>query len=122
MIKLIVATSLLTVSFQVAACRDSYLTHESRMENADIAFVARVTGIAVPSLERDTYDDKRDILSFVRAPRTIRLIATHTLKGSPEKFLELVVEQCNGALYAKIGGEVRVYKLQGGWRLAPVSE
>lgn len=99
------------------ACRDAYRTHEVRMEKAEIALVARVSGVLIQSLERDEYVDARDSINLFRTSRTVRLVATRKLKGNSSNLLELVISHCDGALNAVVGKEVTVFKIDGRWRL-----
>ena len=123
MIKFGIALCIFTaIPLDALACRDFYPTHKARMDVAKIALVARVSGVLVPALEREDYDDNRDWTSFVYSPRTVRLVVTSTLKGETPKRLELVIEQCNGSLNATIGSAVHAYKIHGKWRLDPTSD
>jgi hypothetical protein len=99
------------------ACREPFPTDGARLDAADVALVARVSGVQVRALELDSYDDLSDWPQAVLSPRTIRLVVTRHLKGESPKLLALEIENCHGSLDAEVGGSVTAYKIHGEWWL-----
>jgi len=111
--------SLALVPGSAFACRDAEGTHEQRMKVADIAFLARVSGVHSPWLENQKDPDTEDVLQSLYEPRTVRLVVTEALKGHPPRVIEVTVENCDGSTYAEVGAAVYVFKISGHWRLDP---
>jgi len=115
----IVHCTLLWVILQgsAIACRTDMPTHQLRMENAEIAFVAIISGVSVPDLERFEYEDKKGRPIIYGMPLTVRLVSTIPLKGVVPKLLEISLSRCDGSVIAQIGRDVNVYKINGRWRI-----
>ena len=105
------------VPSEAVACREALQTHEARIEAADVAFVARVSSVSIPQLERDDYDDSRAWPLPMVAPRDVRVVVLRTLKGTSAKHVSVSIVECRGAAYANLGDLVRVYRINGEWWL-----
>lgn len=104
------------------ACRDEYRTNQSRLDAAEIAVTAKVSALALPQMEKKEFADSLEQTSFFRSFWTVRLVVINTLKGSPDRVMELVVHSCHGGGMAEIGRSVNAYKIGSHWRLAPSKE
>ena len=118
MLKLLIPAILASAfSPSASACREAYRTDEARLAAADVAFVARVSGVQSPALEREGYSDPSNWIDAVYSPRTIRLVLTRRIKGKPSRVVELEISQCNGSLDADVGASVTAYNIHGQWWL-----
>jgi hypothetical protein len=108
--------------FQAFACRDAYPTHEARLDVAEIAFVARVSGVRVPDLERGSINGMNGTLKTVLSPHVVNLVLLQSFKGRPDRVTRVKITQCRGSTYASVGGLVRVYKIHGEWWLGEAPE
>jgi len=104
------------------ACRDAYQSHEQRLAASDVAVIARVSGILVPSLELPETRGRSDAATLsLFADRQIRLAIINQLKGQSSPEFTINVTQCAGSLDAKIGEKVFAYRIANQWRVVSPS-
>jgi hypothetical protein len=113
---------LLLLSPPALACRDAYQSHAQRLAASELAVVARVSGVLVPTLEQPEIrgrDDAETLAIF--ANRKIRLAVIRQLKGQLPTEITIEVTQCSGSLAAKIGDKVYAYRIASQWRVISTS-
>lgn len=104
------------------ACRTAYRDHDARLEVATVAFVATVVGTDERQKDADGATSQLEKLREIARARRVALSPTSVLKGGAAVPTSVVVDHCDGSVYAVEGRVVNVYQIHGEWVIAPLDQ
>ena len=115
-----ISVLILLFSPSTRACREPDWTHEEWVQNSDVALTAVVSGIYVPALEKQGYDEVNAGIVSIYSTHVVRMKVVQVHKGRAPRVLKLTLGNCQGSVYAAVGRPVHAYRDGNGWLLAPI--